>query len=91
MKLDTDPKTEHRRMTLEHPSLKFVTERWHHGYRADVEIRKHINPKMVGYGCDLFVGNMKISVINTHCFVPLKRRLSSVNDNIVESSNDFLA
>lgn len=60
-------------------------------FRADVEISEHIDPRIVGYGCGLFVGNMTISTISTHCFVPLKRKLSQVNDSIVESSNDFLA
>lgn len=91
MKLEIDPKTTHHKMILEHPSLKFITKRWYHGYRADIEISGHINPQMVGYGCSLFVGDMTISTISTHHFVPLKRRLSLVDDNIIESSNDFLA
>uniref|UniRef100_A0A1I8ETJ7 Uncharacterized protein n=1 Tax=Wuchereria bancrofti TaxID=6293 RepID=A0A1I8ETJ7_WUCBA len=91
MKLEIDPTTTHHKMILEHPSLKFITKRWYRGYRADVEICGHINPQMVGYGCSLFVGDMTISTISTYHFVPLKRRLSLVNDNIIESSNDFLA
>ncbi|VDN86416.1 unnamed protein product, partial [Brugia pahangi] len=51
MKLEIDPKTTHHKMILEHPSLKFITKRWYHGYRADIEISGHINPQMVGYGC----------------------------------------
>ncbi|VDK87689.1 unnamed protein product [Litomosoides sigmodontis] len=91
MKLDIDPVTTHRRMILEHPQLKFITEKWHRGYRADVEIREHINPAIVGYGRDLFIGNMTINIISTRNFVPLKRRLSLANDNVIEMSNDFLA
>uniref|UniRef100_A0A1I7V8K9 GMC_oxred_C domain-containing protein n=1 Tax=Loa loa TaxID=7209 RepID=A0A1I7V8K9_LOALO len=91
VKLDIDPETTHRSMILEHPSLKFVSKRWCHGYRADLEIHEHINPQMVGYGCDLFVGDMTISAISTPGFVPLKRRTSLVDGNIIESSNDFLA
>lgn len=60
-------------------------------FRADVEICEQINPKMAGYGCDLFVGDMKISTVSTHYFASLKRRLSLMDDNVVESSNDFLA
>uniref|UniRef100_A0A0R3S301 Metalloprotease n=1 Tax=Elaeophora elaphi TaxID=1147741 RepID=A0A0R3S301_9BILA len=91
MKIDADPNTAHRRITLEHPSLTFVTEKWHRGYRAAVEISEHLNPQMVGHGCDLFVGTMTIHIISLHYFVPLKRRLSLVDNNIIESSNDFLA
>ncbi|KAL3986346.1 hypothetical protein ACH3XW_42370 [Acanthocheilonema viteae] len=91
MKLDIEPKTRHRRITLEHPLLKFITERCHRGYKADIEIFEHINPQMVGYGCDLFVGNMTIRIISTNSFVPLERRLSVMDDNVVESSSDFLA
>ncbi|KAM3716273.1 Protein SprT [Dirofilaria immitis] len=93
MKLDIDPKTMHRYMILEHESFKFVTKKWLRGNRADIEISEHINPEMTGYGCDVFVGDMTINIVNRHNFVPLKRRLGiSLEDNeIIESSNDFLA
>uniref|UniRef100_A0A915Q1K8 Uncharacterized protein n=1 Tax=Setaria digitata TaxID=48799 RepID=A0A915Q1K8_9BILA len=91
MELDVDPKTSRRNMTLEHPSLKFITQRWHYGCRADVEIHKHINPQMAGCGWELFIGQMTIIMINTYQFAPLTRRLSLTNGDVIESSNDFLA
>uniref|UniRef100_A0A8R1XQE5 Uncharacterized protein n=1 Tax=Onchocerca volvulus TaxID=6282 RepID=A0A8R1XQE5_ONCVO len=91
MKLDTDPETAHRNLILEHDSFKFVTKKWLHGYRADIEISEHINPKMAAHGCSLFIGDIKISIISTHYFVPLKRSLSVADGDVIESSNDFLA
>ncbi|VDK27226.1 unnamed protein product, partial [Gongylonema pulchrum] len=65
-------------------------------FRADVEIRKFIDPQMVDCGCDVFVGEMTISLSSAWNFNtnPIRRRVSLSEDAatvVLEFSNDFLA
>ncbi|VDM96205.1 unnamed protein product [Thelazia callipaeda] len=60
-------------------------------FRADMEIYKHITPRIVDQNKEVFIGEMKISTNIFERSVVLERRLSSVEDEIIEISNDFLA
>lgn len=75
-------------------SVKFTTTEVFHGNRADVEIQKYMDPRMVESGSTVHVGRMNVHLVTSHRNKPGMRRESvcdHVNPAILEISDDFLA
>ncbi|VDK53810.1 unnamed protein product [Anisakis simplex] len=81
-------------VTINSQHIKFTTTDVLFGNRADVEIRKFMDPRKVECGSKVHLGEMSIHLTANHRIKPSIRRESvcdNCNSAILEMSDDFLA
>uniref|UniRef100_A0A915CED5 Galectin n=1 Tax=Parascaris univalens TaxID=6257 RepID=A0A915CED5_PARUN len=89
-----NPISSHFFVTIDSPCIKFTTNEVLYGNRADVEIRKYMDPTMAENGSQVHIGQMSVHLMANHRPKPSIRRESLCDDcnpAILEVSDDFLA
>uniref|UniRef100_A0A9J2PAW0 VWFD domain-containing protein n=1 Tax=Ascaris lumbricoides TaxID=6252 RepID=A0A9J2PAW0_ASCLU len=89
-----NPISSHFFVTIDSPCIKFTTNEVLYGNRADVEIRKYMDPTMVESGSQVHIGHMSVHLMANHRPKPSVRHESICDDcnpAILEVSDDFLA